>query len=236
MTNKIIQISMAMILLMNTAAVSQDCTVITDSLKGTYTGECNNGKAEGLGKAIGIDSYEGEFKAGLPHGHGKYIWKNGNTFSGNWKKGNKEGHGIITYKLSEDKDSLVEGYWQKDKFIGIYEKPYRFIENTIHITSKSAKKINDKFNQVDIFLDSETGKQQTSFNGGATEAPLITDITVVNGIYMRLVQNPNLGKKTAYSLEDVVFPFRAVFTIGTDSFEMEIFESGRWVIDLRMAY
>lgn len=236
MKNKFIQIILSITFLLNLRAQSQDCIVLADSIKGKYVGECKNGKAEGEGKAEGVDIYEGTFKSGLPHGQGKYVWKNGNTYTGNWTKGKKNGKGIITYKINEEKDSIVNGYWKKDKFIGFYERAYEFIANTVHITSKSAKKINDTFNQIDIFLDSETGKQFITYSGGANPAPQITDISTLNGSFMRRVQNPNLGKKMSYTLEDVVFPFRAVFTIGNDSFEIEIFETGRWVLDIRMAY
>ena len=36
-----------------------------ETLKGTYTGECKKGKANGRGKAVGTDTYEGFFKTGL---------------------------------------------------------------------------------------------------------------------------------------------------------------------------
>jgi hypothetical protein len=217
----------------NQQVKSQDCVVLADSLKGKYTGECKNGKADGQGKAEGVDTYEGTFRSGLPHGQGKYMWKNGNTYTGSWTKGNKDGDGVITYKIDHDKDSIVKGFWKKDKFIGFYERPYKFIANTVHITSKSAKKINDKYNQVDIFLDSETGKM---IPGSESRAPQINDITLINGAHMRIIQNSNLGKKISYSLEDVTFPFRAIFTIGNDSFEIEIFEPGKWVLDIRTSF
>ena len=37
-------------------AQNPDCKVLVDSLKGTYAGECTNGKANGMGKAVGTDS------------------------------------------------------------------------------------------------------------------------------------------------------------------------------------
>ena len=67
--------------------------MLADSLKGTYEGDCKNGKADGKGKATGTDSYDGEFKNGLPDGIGKYNWKSGDYYEGEWKKGLKDGKG-----------------------------------------------------------------------------------------------------------------------------------------------
>ena len=51
--------------------LAQDCKVLDPNLEGVYTGDCKNGKAAGLGKAVGKYTYEGEFKAGLPDGKGE---------------------------------------------------------------------------------------------------------------------------------------------------------------------
>jgi hypothetical protein len=206
-----------------------------DSIRGKYVGDCKNGKAEGQGKSEGVDSYEGMFKAGLPNGEGKYFWKNGNTYSGSWVKGNKDGKGVLIYKTAANTDSTVEGFWKKDKYIGIYEQPFSVLSKSVHVTSIQIRKINGSQKQVDIYLDSETGKQVVSY-AGANPAPLISDITLINGTYLKLVQNPNLGKKIFYSLEDVTFPFRALFRVDNDLFEIEIFEPGKWTVDTRMSF
>src|SRR5438045_1091784 len=77
---------------------SQDCVVESDSLKGTYAGDCRKGKASGHGKAIGADIYEGEFSSGLPDGEGTYTWRNGDSYKGKFQKGLKNGSGVYTYK------------------------------------------------------------------------------------------------------------------------------------------
>ena len=51
-------------------AQTANCNVLLDAIKGTYTGGCKNGKADGEGVAQGTDSYEGSFKNGLPEGIG----------------------------------------------------------------------------------------------------------------------------------------------------------------------
>ncbi len=214
-------------------AIAQDCAVSVDALKGKYDGECKNGKAEGKGKATGTDTYDGEFKAGLPHGKGKYVWNNGSSFDGEWNKGNKQGYGVMTYKLAA-KDSIIDGYWKKDIYAGKYEKPYLIHRKTRDISEVRCRKTDAGINRLEFFLESETGGLATSFGGGINSKPTLTDIAVLTGNYERRNTNPDIGKKTSYTFEDVTFPFRAIFTIGNEQVEVEFFEAGRWVMDVKV--
>src|SRR5437868_10788313 len=91
-------LSATLILSPLTSLFSQDCAVEKESLKGIYTGDCKNGKANGNGKSVGTDTYEGDFKSGLPDGRGTYVWINGNQYTGKFVKGLKEGKGLIALK------------------------------------------------------------------------------------------------------------------------------------------
>ncbi len=218
-------------------ARAQNCEVAMDSLKGKYEGQCKNGKAEGIGKAQGTDTYEGEFKAGLPGGNGKYTWKNGNWYDGHWYKGKREGEGKMLYRLAAG-DSIVSGFWKKDVYAGKYDKPYIIHYKTVHVTNLSARVQNKLLNQIDIFLGSETGNSPVGpSNPGALTPKLeLTDMTVTEGTYLRRTQNDNNGKKIQYNLEEVTFPFRVVFTMGNDSVDLEFLEAGRWIVEIRLAY
>ncbi len=67
-----------MLLLIFSAVFSQEtCKVLLPNIAGQYEGMCKNGRADGKGKAEGIDQYEGNFKDGLPNGNKIYRWKNG---------------------------------------------------------------------------------------------------------------------------------------------------------------
>jgi hypothetical protein len=216
---------------------AQDCVVTTPSLAGKYEGDCKNGKADGAGKATGEDFYEGNFRSGVPDGKGKYTWKNGNYYDGEWFKGLKSGQGVMRFKLA-DKDSIVTGFWRKDKYIGLYEKPYMVHKNTIHVTEISCKKINNSLNQVELFLTSETGGLVTSFSGEATPKPQITDVQLISGNYLKKEVNDSYPKKIGYLFQEVVFPFRVVYTIdyGKDMFELEIAEAGKWTVNVKTSY
>ena len=149
-------ISIISFLLFSSRIFSQDCTVEMQSLKGTYTGECKKNKANGKGKAVGTDTYEGVFKSGLPEGEGVYTWNNGNRFAGGFVGGFKDGRGTMLYKRQNAKDSIVEGYWKKDVYVGKDESPYRLIYKSKLVNDflSNSEKFADKVEQLaDNILD-----------------------------------------------------------------------------------
>jgi hypothetical protein len=78
--------------------------IYTDSLgrKVNYTGQWENGVAEGYGKGHLFEEKDpsvitGKWKNGLATGQGEAVEDNGNTFSGMFKDGHKVGHGTMKY-------------------------------------------------------------------------------------------------------------------------------------------
>jgi hypothetical protein len=225
-------ISILFIILLTIAGKAQDCAVAMASLTGKYEGECKKGKADGMGKAVGEDTYEGMFKAGLPSGKGKYTWKNGNWFDGEWLKGMKQGAGTMRYNLP-GKDSIATGFWKKDKYTGLYETPYIIYKRTVHVTAITFQQVNNWGKEVEFFLNTETVTSIS--NGGIVTKAEITDIQIIAGNYHKKTINDSYGKKIGYHLEEMTFPFRAIFSIdnGRDMFELEIFEPGKWMVEVR---
>ena len=41
------------------SSAQETCKVLQTSIEGTYTGDCAGGKANGKGKSVGIDRYDG---------------------------------------------------------------------------------------------------------------------------------------------------------------------------------
>ena len=54
-----------------------------------------------LGSCITHDNgqYKGEMMSGRPHGKGNTIYKNGDTYEGNYVKGKRQGYGV--YSISD---------------------------------------------------------------------------------------------------------------------------------------
>jgi hypothetical protein len=113
-------IMISLVLVQNINAQTESCKVLLEKISETYSGECQDGLANGKGTAKGEDTYTGVFKDGLPEGKGKYIYKNGEIFKGYWKNGLKDGKGKFEYSISGKGNTLV-GYWKNDVYVGVAE-------------------------------------------------------------------------------------------------------------------
>jgi hypothetical protein len=213
---------------------SQSCGVQVEALKGTYDGDCKKNKADGKGTANGEDSSTGEFKSGYPDGKGKYIWKNGDWYDGEWKKGIREGQGTMHYVNVKTSDSLVSGFWKKDKYVGKHEKPYLIHSKTPDL------------NRTDVTHNSQTALNEITFNiesirGGFTGSVAntiqkiqITSIDIMSGQYMNKIDNNNLPKTFISTLKGVQFPFRARISLGSDLLDIEFFEKGNYTVEIKI--
>lgn len=119
------------------------CKVLMPEISGIYKGSCKNDLADGKGESIGLDRYAGEFKKGFPHGVGTYVWHTGETYTGEWVKGLRDGKGVLTIKL-QGRDSTVSGRWKDDKFIGEKETEPYTVEYRNSIGRVSFVKVGDR--------------------------------------------------------------------------------------------
>lgn len=107
-------------------ADSVACEVLLPSLVGEYDGGCKKGLAHGKGKAIGIDTYEGQFRKGYPNGEGKFEYDNGDVYQGQFKEGLKHGEGIM-HMTKNSQDTILDGLWVDDFYTGKKPKHPRVI-------------------------------------------------------------------------------------------------------------
>jgi len=209
---------------------SQPCTVDKESIQGTYTGDCKKGKAHGKGKAVGKDKYEGEFKSGLPDGMGTYTWSNNNVYTGRFSKGLRDGKGVMTFKNEGGRDSVVEGYWVKDVYIGKNEKPWKLYTKTGSVREVDAEFFPDVVHRIKFIVTNTTGG--VSSIGGQLPRFKIDNIVILKGNYERLTSLESHFKSTETSIMEVSFPLRVKLQIAREEIEMEFFEAGSYTVTI----
>lgn len=113
-------------------AVVSNCKVLKMSKKNpSWSGPCVKGLAEGYGQVQWYENgrtaerYEGEMKAGKMHGQGTYTWTSGNTYTGDWQNGQRQGCGVFKHADGKCPFSSENGYagcappcgnyWQNDQ-------------------------------------------------------------------------------------------------------------------------
>lgn len=204
-------------------AQEADCKVLLDSIKGTYAGECKNGKANGTGKATGVHTYDGEFKNGLPEGNGKYTWTNGDYYYGGWKRGIKDGKGQL-HHFENGVERLTTGYWKKGNYKGEFENPYVITNTTSEVGRVQVDKMSD--NETSIIVTVESLANSSSLTS-STQVATMTSHQVTRGQYVSKSANA-LTNKEVTTFRGVIFPFRCIFNFGNSIVEIEFFEKGAW--------
>ena len=112
------------LLLFSLPAAAQDCGVLDPELKGSYSGTCKNGLAEGEGVARGTAEYRGGFRAGKKHGQGVKAWPNGDRYEGGFADDRREGRGSYSWGRGPWAGESYAGGYRADKRHG--EGVYRW--------------------------------------------------------------------------------------------------------------
>ncbi|MFN8242607.1 MAG: hypothetical protein U0X40_01025 [Ferruginibacter sp.] len=204
-------------------AQNSDCKVMAEKLKGTYQGECSDGKANGEGFARGEDAYSGTFKNGLPNGLGKYTWSNGDYYKGNWKKGQRDGKGEMHY-TSNGKDSVVQGFWKRDAYEGKYEVPYIVHDKTFDVSRVEVSRQSKKGATVVVGEQTMSGQELNGVSGNA-------EFKIGAGNYLS-VDSKRVGSQYVTTFQNVSFPFRVTMYYSGNSVDVELLEEGVWNISV----
>ena len=193
-------------------------------------GDCKKNKAHGKGKATGTDTYEGDFKNGVPDGQGTYTWANKSVFTGKYSKGLREGKGIMTFKMEGRQDSVLEGYWKKDVYIGQHEKPWEIYSKTGSIRSADVDYTADKLNRVKVIITNTTGG--VTGIGGQVAAIKVDNIVIAKGGFLRQTSLETHYKSTETTYGDVIYPFRVKIQMAKEEIEIEFFEPGSYTLNI----
>lgn len=195
----------------------KSCKVKVKELTGEFDGYCLKGLAHGEGYAVGEHSYKGEFKKGLPHGHGTYTYTDGSRYEGEFKNGMRNGKGKM-FKAGQDP---VYGQWKDDELVReLLEQEYKVVIFR-NVTTIRARVQDARKNRIEFF-----------FNRGAN----IENMEIVSQSGL-LFQDNNL-----FRLEDVIFPEKVRMNykvwdklMSTQSdvlIDIEFTSPGNWRVDI----
>lgn len=127
------------------------CRVMKPELQGEYHGTCKKGYAYGEGKAVGTDTYEGEFKKGLPDGDGTYIWNDQKKYVGEFKDGKITGMGkMIT--MNNGEKNVKQGYWEDGEYIAKEKVDDYKVSTKRNINRVKVEHVGNSKNQVEILF------------------------------------------------------------------------------------
>ena len=205
------------------AQAQNKCKVLVPELDSIYIGKCKKGLANGKGEAFGIDSYKGKFSAGLPHGRGVYTWANGDQYDGQWKEGKRSGEGTLSLKIA-DGDSIVDGLWKDNKYMGHKPVAPRVIQKT-SIERYSFRKQDGTKNRVLIdFL--QNGARNTGIFNLIMSSSKGVETTLGYSIGYEFIEFPVTIRVNYETLNKFkAEKYQAIF-------EFEITEPGDWVVEI----
>lgn len=211
------------IILQSSLVFAQDgCKVLVPELQGTYTGKCKKGLANGQGKAVAKDTYEGSFRKGYPHGEGIYKWSTGEVYDGRWKMGERDGEGVYTYQVNGH-DTIKKGIWKNDEYKGKKPKPPKVVHKE-YVTRYNFRREGDG-NRIfiDLRINGNINRDIEDLSIGTTSGSTFENgrsIGVETMIFPVIIKLRYITWNAAHTSKHVC------------SFEFEIYEPGNWQVDI----
>jgi len=179
-----------------------------------------------------------------PDGEGIYVLSNGNRYTGGFIGGLKDGIGTMLYKRANATDSIVDGFWKNDLYVGKDENPYRVYFKSKNINELETSFKDDKYYTISFEITNNTSGRPNINNiynpepdnrPSETAKMQIDEVELTRGHYGRLYHNDNHTKKIESILEDVTFPIRLKAKIGEEFVEMEFRKPGSYKVVVKIA-
>ncbi len=175
-------------------SLAQQCKVMPDSLQGTFTPEVAKRRfRQWQGRSNrALIPIPDSLKNGFPDGTGKYVWKNGSWYYGDWKKGVYEGKGTL-HLIGFDK-SVREfaGFWNGGIYLGSQSKPFlvNLMTNKIsevNISKSHGSAMGDVIITVYDIINSASTINSTNHSFISNQK--LTDIQVKEGSFTNMVSD-----------------------------------------------
>lgn len=113
-----------------------------------------------------------------------------------FKKGKRDGEGVAKYHNSLGLDSVLNGYFRNDKYVGLFENPYKLINKTFMISTVSITYDNPTppNSTIELGMESVSGG---AFNvHGEIPKPTLVEAIFQKGSYLQMMPVTNQQKGT----------------------------------------
>jgi hypothetical protein len=198
----------------------QSCRVKDNELVGKYTGGCKNGLAEGKGEAKGEHRYSGSFKAGLPDGPGEYYFSDSIYHLGSFQNGYREGRGEEHHILPSGRDSVIDGYWSGDIFVGKKYITYKFQGANL-------------FDNYEIVPSRQAGHSISIEIRSTTLRLAISDVISINANLTTRLSEQKTGIRRLYNYNQDRFPAKLLVKLTNgQTFILDLYKPADWSIKL----
>lgn len=186
------------------------CVVLDPDISGSYSGDCLNGLAHGLGTAIGKDKYVGYFENGAAHGRGTYTWGENSDWpsmiaEAEWQNGGKFGYSVVSVDANESAQGnawvKVAGKREGQKIVyrGIMDDHERVFDCAEHNSERTCYKaaVETTFDVASLFNTPEM-KQIFNYSPEQTTVAVacihdyFTDMIISEGMNGFVVRIPSL--------------------------------------------
>lgn len=167
------------------------CIIVDPDISTHYSGECVNNYATGFGIARGRDEYKGEFKNGMTHGYGNYIWSSQSKWAteeyhGWYYKGVKMGFGQTSVSSLSNHPAL-----ESMKKYGVLKND-RYYVSALYRSGRIVKQCDSEEECSKFILNYDFPEVDDLVIYGMNEVPL-TDVERLTN--MAIYRVPNFSAK-----------------------------------------
>ena len=150
--------------------------------------------------------YTGECKNGKASGQGKSVGK------------------YTNFKTAQGKDSIVNGFWKNDAYIGLYENPYTLVKKTFNVGAISVSYEDPTPPNSSIVLSLENISEGGGLKG-IIPKPTIGEVLIIKGGYQVMNAVTTNPKKNIYTFQNISFPATLLFKINNEELQIDFNEA-----------
>ena len=134
------------------------------------------------------------------------------------------------------KDSTQNGFWKNDKYIGLYESPYKVVNKTFMVSSLSVTYDNPNTsnnNTIELNVESVSGGNYSVLQGEIPK-PVLKESIFHKGSYLQMISVTNEQKINTYIFQNTTYPADVIFKINNEEVEVLFNEVKNYKVNIKL--